>query len=87
MDDMKELSGLDNPNSPAQLKDWLAARLGHDVKSIDKLYVLDLEISADAAINNYLNSRVYVRFEHPAEPLAWQWYRGIRRMFLKKFNV
>jgi putative peptide zinc metalloprotease protein len=58
-----------------------------DVKSIDKLYVLDLEISADAAINNYLNSRVYVRFEHPPEPLAWQWYRGIRRMFLKKFNV
>jgi putative peptide zinc metalloprotease protein len=58
-----------------------------DVKSIQKLFVLDLEISADAVINNYLNSRVYVRFEHPTEPLAWQWYRGVRRMFLKKFNV
>ncbi len=34
-----------------------------------------------------LGERVYVRFEHPAEPLAFQLYRGIRRTLLSRFNV
>jgi hypothetical protein len=28
-----------------------------------------------------------VRFTHPMEPLAMQWYRGIRQLFLTRFNV
>ncbi len=34
-----------------------------------------------------VGERVFVRFEHDAEPLAFQWYRGIRRTFLSRFNV
>jgi len=28
-----------------------------------------------------------VRFEHPAEPVAWRIYRSIRQVFLKQFAV
>lgn len=34
-----------------------------------------------------IGERVFVRFEHEAEPLAFQWYRGIRRTLLSRFNV
>ncbi|MGD8914792.1 MAG: hypothetical protein PVJ68_18955, partial [Candidatus Thiodiazotropha sp.] len=34
-----------------------------------------------------LGERVIVRFEHPAQPLGWQWYRSLRQMFLKRFNL
>ena len=55
-------------------------------KALEKLFVLDLELPAGAQAT-YLGGRVYVRFEHPAEPLAQQWYRGVRRAFLKRFSV
>jgi putative peptide zinc metalloprotease protein len=34
-----------------------------------------------------LGTRVYVRFDHGSEPLAQQWYRRLRQLFLSKFNV
>ena len=34
-----------------------------------------------------LGMRVYVRFDHGSEPLARQWYRRVRQLFLRKFNV
>jgi putative peptide zinc metalloprotease protein len=34
-----------------------------------------------------LGEHVYVRFEHPAEPVAWRIYRAIRQVFLKQFSV
>jgi putative peptide zinc metalloprotease protein len=34
-----------------------------------------------------LGERVIVRFEHPAQPLGRQWYRSLRQMFLKRFNL
>jgi putative peptide zinc metalloprotease protein len=57
-----------------------------DSKALQKLFVLDLELSQGEQAN-YLGGRVYVRFEHEPEPLGQQWYREIRRAFLKKFNV
>ncbi len=57
-----------------------------DGKALEKLFVLDLELPAGEQAN-YLGGRIYVRFEHEPEPLADQWYREIRRAFLKKFNV
>lgn len=32
----RELTGLDNPNSPTQLKKWLGERVGHEVTSLTK---------------------------------------------------
>jgi putative peptide zinc metalloprotease protein len=57
-----------------------------DPKAIEKLFVLDLELPHGEQAT-YFGGRVYVRFEHEPEPLGHQWYREIRRAFLKKFNV
>lgn len=57
-----------------------------DAKALEKLFVLDLELPPGRQAN-YLGGRIYVRFEHDPEPLANQWYREARRVFLKKFNV
>ncbi|MDZ4253869.1 MAG: efflux RND transporter periplasmic adaptor subunit [Sulfuritalea sp.] len=57
-----------------------------DGKALEKLFVLDLDLSAGAP-TNYIGGRIYVRFEHQPEPLAEQWYREARRVFLKRFNV
>lgn len=65
--------GLD-PNKPG------------DGKALEKLFVLDLDLSAGAP-TNYIGGRIYVRFQHQPEPLADQWYREARRVFLKRFNV
>ena len=32
----KELTGLSNPNSPSQLKEWIGGRIGHEVTSLTK---------------------------------------------------
>lgn len=34
--EMQDLTGLENPNSPAQLKQWLSIQLGRDLKTIGK---------------------------------------------------
>ncbi len=65
--------GLD-PNKPG------------DGKAVEKLFVLDLELP-EGEQATYFGGRIYVRFEHESEPLARQWYREVRRAFLKKFNV
>lgn len=39
---MKELTGLDNPNSPSQLKDWLSNAIGENVKTLAKDSVVSL---------------------------------------------
>ena len=57
-----------------------------DGKALEKLFVLDLDLVSGAP-GGYVGGRIYVRFEHQPEPLADQWYRDIRRVFLKQFNV
>lgn len=48
--------------------------------------VFEVELTLPVAVSR-LGERVYVRFDHGSEPLAWQWYRRIRQLFLKRFNV
>jgi len=57
-----------------------------DPKAVEKLFVLDLALPAGEQANLF-GGRIYVRFEHDPEPLGRQWYRELRRAFLKKFNV
>ncbi|GAA4012088.1 biotin/lipoyl-binding protein [Actimicrobium antarcticum] len=57
-----------------------------EARTLQKLFVLDLQLPPGTRLDK-LNSRVYVRFEHPSEPLGWQWFHAVRRVFLKKFNV
>ncbi|MEW8506963.1 MAG: hypothetical protein AB2598_09675 [Candidatus Thiodiazotropha sp.] len=34
-----------------------------------------------------MGERVIVSFQHPPEPLGWQWYRSLRQLFLKRFRI
>lgn len=44
------ITGLNNPNSPAQLKDWLFAETGEEVKTLNKETVPALLAGSDSAI-------------------------------------
>ena len=57
-----------------------------DNHAIERLFVMDLELPPGTHLPN-LGSRIYVRFQHDPEPLATQWYRDIRLLLLKRFNV
>lgn len=45
--ELQTLTGLENPNSPMQFKEWLSARLGTEIRSIDKKAVARLLDKAD----------------------------------------
>jgi putative peptide zinc metalloprotease protein len=64
----------------------LDPRAPEEGRALEKLFVVDLEVPPGSGLS-LLGSRVHVRFEHTPEPLAWQWYRGARRIFMKKFSV
>jgi putative peptide zinc metalloprotease protein len=56
------------------------------LETIEKLFHFELKLSPEVK-KAKLGGRVYVRFDHGSIPLANQWYRKIRQMFLKRFNV
>ena len=56
------------------------------VKTLDRIFQLDVAFAPGTGLALF-GQRVHVRFTHPKEPLAMQWYRGIRQLFLTRFNV
>jgi putative peptide zinc metalloprotease protein len=56
------------------------------LKSIERIFLFDLSLPADTPPSAF-GERVYVRFDHRAEPLGSQWYRRLRQLFLSRFNV
>ncbi len=48
-----------------------------------QFYIEPIEAISDVKIGG----RVYVRFNHGFKPLAFQWYRRMRQLFLRRFNV
>jgi putative peptide zinc metalloprotease protein len=55
-------------------------------RTFQKIFLFDVALPADAPLYN-IGGRVYVRFDHGSEPLVWRWYRSIRQLFLRRFNV
>ncbi|MBI2217835.1 MAG: hypothetical protein HYU51_11100 [Candidatus Rokubacteria bacterium] len=53
--------------------------------AMGKVFQVDLELPSVGLVN--AGGRVYVRFDHGRAPLAWQWWREVRRIFLARFNV
>lgn len=45
------------------------------------------ELSLPEVSLSRIDERILVRFEHSPEPLAYRWYRSIRRLLLSKFEV
>lgn len=46
-----------------------------------------MDISVPDAPQNRFDERVYVLFEHDPEPVIYRWYRAVRRVFLRQFDV
>lgn len=55
-------------------------------KTMERMFQFDIELP-DIGEKAFFGERVFVRFDHQREPLAFQWYRGIRQLFLSHFNV
>jgi len=56
------------------------------VTAVQKVFQVDLELrSGSGRVNS--GGRAYVRFSHGRAPLAVQWYQGVRRLFLSRFNA
>ncbi len=56
------------------------------LRPLEKQYQFYLE-PIEAISNVKIGGRVYVRFDHGFKPLAFQWYRRMRQLFLRHFNV
>lgn len=56
------------------------------LRSLERLYQFDLELP-DTVGELQVGTRAYVRFEHRSEPLAVQWGRRLRQLFLSQFHV
>ncbi|MBN2427222.1 MAG: HlyD family efflux transporter periplasmic adaptor subunit [Deltaproteobacteria bacterium] len=56
------------------------------LRALDSIFQLDLSLP-DEVKDPHIGGRVYVRFEHGSMPLAMQWYRSLRQLFLRKFYV
>ena len=54
--------------------------------TLEKIFQFDIQFSPREQ-QEPIGTRVFVRFDHGSEPLAKQWYRGIRQLFLRQFNV
>jgi putative peptide zinc metalloprotease protein len=53
---------------------------------MEKTFQVDLELPSALSLLN-VGGRVYVRFDHGWEPLAVQWGRELRQLFLTRLNV
>jgi putative peptide zinc metalloprotease protein len=52
----------------------------------EPMFQFDVALPAVASAPR-LGTRVYVRFDHGREPLGSQWYRELRTLFLRRFDV
>lgn len=59
---------------------------GGEARALTPLFQFELALDGDA-LPGTLGRRVFVRFDHGLEPLAQQWYRGLRQIFLQRFTV
>jgi putative peptide zinc metalloprotease protein len=56
------------------------------LQSLAKFFLVDLHFEPQQP-ELTLGARAYVRINHGGEPLAIQWFRRIRQVFLRQFNV
>lgn len=61
-------------------------RDSNQLKTLARTFQFDLELPPEAANANF-GSHVLVRFDHGFEPLATQWYRRLRQLFLSRFEA
>ncbi|MFO8048390.1 MAG: peptidase M50 [Desulfosudaceae bacterium] len=62
----------------------LDPRSQEEKHSFQKLFYF--EVALEESIGSRLGARIFLRFAHEPEPLAYRWYRSLRRLFLRVFN-
>ena len=55
-------------------------------KALERMFQFDVAFKGASRFDLF-GERVYVRFDHQMEPLAMQWYRTVRLLFLSRFSV
>ena len=55
------------------------------LRTLQRSFQIDLAVPADGL--SLYGGRVFVRFEHPPEPLLAQAWRAVRQLFLSRFHV
>jgi putative peptide zinc metalloprotease protein len=58
----------------------------HRVKALERVFQVDVELQQRARHVN-VGGRAFLRFDHGRAPLAQQWYRQLRQLFLARFDV
>ena len=56
------------------------------LRTLERVFQIDLALPRQEQIE-LIGSRVQVRFDHGSEPLAQQWYRTLRQLFMSHFGV
>jgi len=75
-----------HPNPPEQLNTNSPEMVTGCIKAFQKVFLFDIELPSYEGLYN-VGGRLYVRFDHGREPLIWRWYRRLRHLFLRRFNV
>ena len=57
----------------------------HGTRSTDPIVLIDLALAGN--VPERVGGRVWVRFDHGSEPLAVQWWRRVRQLFLQQFDA
>jgi len=59
---------------------------GDAARAFERIFQFELAISVPDHFVGF-GQRIHVRFDHGAQPLASQWYRSLRQLFLARFDV
>lgn len=59
---------------------------GETTQAFERLFQFELEIEVPPHFVGF-GQRIHVRFDHGTAPLARQWYRALRQLFLARFDV
>ena len=60
--------------------------LFYQPKALQTLFQFDLGLLSSAPVAT-IGGRVFARFDHGDEALAWRLYRKLRQLFLRQFSV
>jgi putative peptide zinc metalloprotease protein len=58
-------------------------------RTLERTFQFDVAVEVPAGVTApiFFGERVHARFQHPPEPIGYQWYRSVRRLFLSQFHV
>ena len=56
------------------------------LKTFERVFQFDIQMQGEKIVLNP-GTRVYVRFYHGISPLAYRWYKSLKQLLLRNFNV